>query len=344
MKILPANRSEWMAWLVRAIIVLVCLGVLVQYMTGMPGTSYKGPLKPLTEEETDLRDTLHGHVVRLGREIGERHIWLPAKLEAAAAFIESEFASYGYGVSNQVYAADRVAVRNIEVELPGSKCPDEIVVIGAHYDSVSGSPGANDNGSGVAALLELARALAGEQLGRTVRFVAFVNEEPPFFMTKQMGSRVYSARCAERGERIVAMISLETIGFYSDEPGSQAYPPLFNLLYPSTGNFVGFVGNLSSRSLVRRMVGLFRESASFPSEGCAAPGWVTGVGWSDHWSFWKEGYPAIMVTDTAPFRYRHYHSTEDTPDKIDYDRMARVVAGLTEPIRKLAGGLSCADP
>jgi len=132
------------------------------------------------------------------------------------------------------------------------------------------------------------------------------------------------------------MIALETIGCYSDEPGSQAYPPLFNLLYPDTGNFIGFVGNLRSRSLVRRMLGLFRRHASFPSEGCAAPGWVTGIGWSDHWSFWEEGFPAIMITDTAPFRYRHYHSTDDTPDKIDYDRMARVVAGLIDPIRELA--------
>ncbi len=336
MKILPTSGAEWRAWLVRVVIFLACLGALVHYMSSMPGISYKGPLKPLTEEETDLRDSLRGHVVRLGREIGERHVWLPSKLEAAATFIEGELASCGYTVRSQEYTAERVVVRNIEAELPGSDNANEVIIVGAHYDSVSGSPGANDNGSGVAALLELARAMAGEAPARTVRFVAFVNEEPPFFMTKKMGSRVYSARSAERGEKIVAMIALETIGCYSDEPGSQAYPPLFNLLYPDTGNFIGFVGNLRSRSLVRRMLGLFRRHASFPSEGCAAPGWVTGIGWSDHWSFWEEGFPAIMITDTAPFRYRHYHSTDDTPDKIDYDRMARVVAGLIDPIRELA--------
>jgi Zn-dependent M28 family amino/carboxypeptidase len=336
MKTMPASWAEWKAWLVRVVIFLVCVAVLVQYMSSMPDRSYKGLLKPLTERETQLRDSLRGHVIRLGGEIGERHIWLPDRLEAAAAFIEGELVSCGYSVTQQIYRANGVAVRNIEVELPGTGHADQIIVIGAHYDSVPGSPGANDNGSGVAALVELARALKGEDLGRTVRFVAFVNEEPPFFMTKQMGSRVYSARSAERGEKIVAMIALETIGCYSDEPGSQAYPPLFNLLYPDKGDFIGFIGNLGSRSLVRRMLGLFREEASFPSEGCAAPGWVTGIGWSDHWSFWEEGFPAIMITDTAPFRYRYYHSTEDTPDKIDYDRMARVVAGLIAPIRGLA--------
>lgn len=324
-----------MAWLGRMVIVLVCAGGLVQYMSAMPGKSYNGPLKPLTSKETALRERLRSHVTRLGSEIGERHIWLPAKLEAAAAFIEETFRAQGHEVRHQVYTADGVAVRNIEVELPGSTRADEIVVVGAHYDSVSGSPGANDNGSGVAALLELAGALAGEKPERTLRFVAFVNEEPPFFMTELMGSRVYASRSGRRGEKIVAMIALETIGCYSDEPGSQCYPPLFKMLYPDTGNFIGFIGNLSSRPLVRQMLGQFRESAAFPSEGCAAPGWVTGIGWSDHWSFWKEGYPAIMVTDTAPFRYRHYHGTEDTPDKIDYDRMARVVTGLVDPIREL---------
>jgi hypothetical protein len=169
-----------------------------------------------------------------------------------------------------------------------------------------------------------------------VRFVFFVNEEPPFFMTSDMGSLRYARRCRDRGERIVAMLSLETMGCFSDEEGSQRYPFPFSLLYPSRGNFIAFVGNLASRRLVRLAVGSFRRHASIPSEGAAAPGWITGIGWSDHWSFWKQGYPAVMVTDTALFRYEHYHTSLDTPDRVQYGQLARVVAGLEKVIVDLA--------
>jgi Zn-dependent M28 family amino/carboxypeptidase len=169
-----------------------------------------------------------------------------------------------------------------------------------------------------------------------VRCVLFVNEEPPYFQTEDMGSLAYARRSRARGEAIVAMLSLETLGYYSDEPGSQAYPPPFGLLYPKTGRFVGFVGNLGSRGLVRRAVRAFRRSAAFPSEGVAAPGWIMGIGWSDHWAFWETGYPGVMVTDTALFRYPHYHAPTDTPDRIDYGRLARVVDGLHGVVTALA--------
>jgi hypothetical protein len=152
-----------------------------------------------------------------------------------------------------------------------------------------------------------------------------------------MGSLVYARACRDRGDRITAMVSLETIGFYCDDSGCQDYPIPFGLCYPSTGNFVTFVGNLGSRSLVRDAIEVFRATTRFPSEGGALPGWIPGVGWSDHWSFWKAGYDAIMVTDTAPFRYPHYHTKEDTADKIDYERMARVVVGIERVLRHLAG-------
>jgi Zn-dependent M28 family amino/carboxypeptidase len=209
-------------------------------------------------------------------------------------------------------------------------------VIGAHYDSVAGTAGANDNASGVAALLELGRLLKKTKPERTVRLVAFVNEEPPWFQTEEMGSLVYARRAKKRGERIVAMLALETIGCYSDLPKSQHYPAPFNMFYPDTGNFIAFVGNLRSRSLLRRAIGTFRATTPFPSEGVAAPESISGIGWSDHWSFWQEGYPALMVTDTAPFRYLHYHESEDTPEKLDYERMARVVTGLGRVAMELA--------
>jgi Zn-dependent M28 family amino/carboxypeptidase len=311
----------------------------------MPGASHGGPLPPLGEDGRLLRDRLGDHVVMLGGTIGERNIWLPAKLEASANYIDKTLAEMGLAVSSQRFAVDgaahgasgRVEVRNIDAELPGGRPGREIVLLGAHYDSVLGSTGANDNGSGVAALLELARLLRDQKLERTVRLVGFVNEEPPFFQTREMGSRLYAARSRRRGEKITAMYSLETIGYYTDERGSQKYPPPFSFFYPDIGNFIGFVANISSRALLRRSIASFRKRAAFPSQGAAIPGWVMGVSWSDHWSFWEEGYPALMITDTAPFRYPYYHSSEDTPDKLDYDRLARVVAGLALMVRDVAG-------
>ncbi|MEW8016271.1 MAG: M28 family peptidase [Candidatus Thiodiazotropha endolucinida] len=305
-------------------------------MIQMPGKSYSGPFHPLDEEEVELRDRLKAHVEVLGGSIGERNVWHYSELEAAADYIRDFFVKYGYTPEIQVFNSGGKMVRNIAVELPGETIPEEIIVVGAHYDSVHGSPGANDNGTGVAAVLELSRLLKDEQLNRTVRFVAFANEEPPFFYSKEMGSQVYAARSREREERIVAMLSLETIGYYSDMPGSQRYPAPFNLFYPDSANFIGFVGNLSSRKLVRRSIDTFRRTTAFPSEGVAAPGWITGIGWSDHLSFWQAGYDAIMVTDTALFRYAHYHSSTDTPDKIDYTRTARVVKGLSHVVTALA--------
>lgn len=309
-------------------------------MLRMPGRSYSGPFQPLTEGERLTRDRLAAHVGRLAGEIGERNMWRPDSLAAAADYIESEFRALGFPVASQAYRVSSPAgpARNLEIEIRGSGGPGEIVVIGAHYDSVPGSPGANDNGSGVAALLEMARLLKGGSFPRSLRLVAFVNEEPPFFTTGEMGSQVYARRARERGERVTAMLSLETIGYYSDDPGSQNYPAPLGWLYPSTGNFIGFVGNLASVSLVRRCVALFRGSVQFPSEGGAFPGLVPGVSWSDHSSFWEAGYPAIMVTDTAFYRYPHYHAGDDLPEQLDYERMARVVHGLAGVAAGLARG------
>lgn len=308
----------------------------LMYIFGMPGKSYSGPFQPLTPVETELHDRLKAHVSLLAGNIGERNIWHYAELVATADYIHDTFKELGYLPDIQAYQSKGKTVKNLVAELVGYSAPQEIVVVGAHYDSVLGSPGANDNGSGVAAMLELARLFKDRNPGRTVRFVAFVNEEPPFYYTEEMGSRVYATRARERGERITAMLSLETIGYYSDAPGSQHYPFPFSFFYPDIANFIGFVGNLSSRSLARGALDAFRRHTAFPSEGVAAPGWITGIGWSDHWSFWRVGYPAIMITDTALFRYAHYHSPTDTPDKIDYARTARVVKGLSHVIAALA--------
>jgi hypothetical protein len=302
----------------------------------MPGTSHVGPFEPLSERERALEAALRHDVEALAGTIGERSTQAPAGLSAAADLIERSLVEAGYEVKRQPYEVDGQTCQNLEAELPGGR-EKGVVIVGAHYDSVRGTVGADDNGSGVAGLLALARVFARRHPARTLRFVAFANEEPPYFQRPSMGSVVYAKRCRARGEDVVAMLSLETIGFYTDRQGSQRYPFPLGFFYPTAGDFVAFVGDTRSGPLVRRALATFRHNARFPSEGAAAPGGVPGVGWSDQWSFWREGYPAVMVTDTAPFRYPHYHKDTDTPDKLTYAPMARVVGGLERVVEELAG-------
>ena len=299
----------------------------------MPGknVSKAGSLAP---DEIALREELRGNVQKLAGEIGERNMWRYAQLNAAADFIEGSFSQAGLPTRRDSYQLQGQPCHNLEAEISGNR--PEVIVIGAHYDSVFSSPGANDNGTGVAATLALARRFAGGKPKHTLRFVAFVNEEPPHFLSGEMGSFVYARRCKERGDKISAMISLETIGYFSDAANSQAYPsPGLGMFYPKIGNFIGFVSNVRSRALLCRAIGLFRKHAKIPSEGATLPAFIPGVSWSDQWSFWQHGYPAIMVTDTAPFRYPYYHSSNDTPDKLDYDRFTLVVSGMEKVIREL---------
>jgi hypothetical protein len=316
------------------IAVVAVFGLLWWFGVRMPGKNISNAA-PLASEEVDLRDELKANVQWLAGEIGERNMWRYPQLTAAADFIENSFSDAGFHPRRDNYELHGQACYNIEAQIPGTR-PD-VVLIGAHYDSVFGSPGANDNGSGVAALLALARRFAGKSPEHTLCFVAFVNEEPPFFLSDEMGSFVYASRCKARGDQISAMISLETIGYFSDAPNSQTYPaPGLGMFYPKVGNFIGFVANVPSRALLRRVIALFRRYAKIPSEGAALPGFIPGVSWSDQWSFWRHGYPGIMITDTAPFRYPHYHSSTDTPDKLDYDRFALVVSGMEKVIEELA--------
>lgn len=306
------------------------------FLLRMPGSSHEGPLPPLDADGIALRDALERDVRRLADEIGERNTRRPERLEAAARFVEEGLSACGtprrheYGIGTKQFA-------NVEVEIAGRERASEIVVVGAHYDSVPGCPGANDNATGAAGVLALARRFAGSKPERTLRFVEFVNEEPPWFQTEHMGSVRYAKRCKEKGENVVAMLCLETLGCFRTEEGSQRYPmAALSLCYPSRGDFVVFVGNVASRGLTREAIGAFRGAAEFPSEGAALPSWIPGVDWSDHWSFWEEGIPAVMVTDTAPFRYAQYHTPSDTADRVDFDRLARVVAGLGAVVGRFA--------
>ena len=305
------------------------------WMTCMPGRSHRGPLPAPDARETELAKELRFDVTSLAKNIGERNHAHPEALEQAAIWIEGAFTGAGYTVHRQEFSVNATTARNLEVEVKGGARPDEFVIVGAHYDSVEGSQGADDDGSGVAAMLALARRFTHAHPARTLRFVAFADEEPPYFWTEQMGSLVYARACKQRGDRVVAMLSLETLGYFRDDEGTQKYPFPMGLLYPSQGNFVAFVGDLGSRSLVRDAVRTFRSSVALPSEGAALPSWIPGVGWSDQWSFWKVGYPGVMVTDTAPFRNPAYHTPRDADDTLDYERLARVVVGVQSVVDAL---------
>ena len=317
------------------LVVVVGLIILFIYMVRMPGDSYKDALPPLDEADQAVARRLESHVRTLCSHPAGRNYIEKKGLALARGYIAGQFRSSGYQVEFDVYQIAGEDYANIEVMRLGEAYPDEIIVVGAHYDAVVGAPGANDNGSGVAALLELADRFKDVVSPRSIRFVAFVNEEPPHFMTGTMGSDVYARHVARRKENIIAMYSLETIGYFRDDAGSQHYPPPFSFFYPNQGNFIAFVGNLRSRSLVTRSLSAFRAHATFPSEGIAAPAFIPGVNWSDHRSFWKQGYPAVMITDTALYRYPYYHMPQDTPDKVDYDRMVYVVQGLEKMLEDL---------
>jgi Zn-dependent M28 family amino/carboxypeptidase len=320
----------------RALAVVVALG-LAGCATEMPGASVRGPLPSATAGQLELASRLRGHVEKLAGEIGPRDLKdnLGA-LNRAADYVASKLRASGYAVEEQRYGVGGRVARNIAASIAGGELAGETVVVGAHYDSVPETPGADDNASGVAALLELARLMARDAPDRRVRFVAFANEEPPYYHTGDMGSLRYARALDAAGEKVAAMLSLEMLGYYDARRFTQHYPAALASRYPDTGDFIAFVGDLGSRDLVRRCTELFRRSRELPAEGAALPAALTGVGWSDHWSFWKIGAPAVMVTDTSLFRNARYHEASDTPDTLDCDRMARAVEGLAAVVRALA--------
>ena len=328
--------KRWQA--LRVLLVVVGTGMAAAYRLclAMPGRSYRGRLPALTPGQARLAAELRRDVMRLASE-GERNVRHHAALVRAGAWIEDELRAVGYEPRRQAYTVCGRTCFNVEAQIHGLQRPSQVIVVGAHYDSAPGVPGANDNASGVSALLALARRMCDAGLARTLRMVWFANEEPPHFQQPGMGSLHDARAAALRGEDIVAMLCLETMGYFSDARRSQKYPALVRAFYPSTGNFIGFIGNFASRALVRHSIGVFRRHTAFPSQGAALPERVGGVASSDPWSFWRYGYRAVTITDTARYRYPYYHSPADTADKLDYDRLARVVEGLIEVI----GHLSC---
>lgn len=310
-------------------------GLFYFYCIRMPGQSYQGPLPgpdtPLRASGERLRD----HVRVLADKIGERNAWKADSLEQAAQYIEDEFTALQFVPKYEV--VNDKGHRNILVDIYGSSYRDRIIVVGAHYDTVPMTPGADDNASGVAALLEIARAFRDKKPQVTLRLAAFVNEEEPFFGGDQMGSLFNARHSRERQENIIGMYSLEMVGFYSEARRSQYYPRPVRRFYPRTGNFIAFVGNLMSRSFLHQSLSSFRRLARFPSQGLVAPQLlVPDIRRSDNAAFWFHGYPAVMITDTSNFRNWNYHNVGDKFDTLDYERMALVVEGLVRMLEAVA--------
>ncbi len=285
-----------------------------------------------TADELTIKEELERHVIVLAADIGARNVSRhPLALAAAADYIEKQWTNLGYQVKRQVVPSADGKSHNLSVELPGTTPGLPCVIIGAHYDSYLEAPGANDNASGVATMLVLSRLLKAHPLSWPLRFVAFTNEEAPQYRTGAMGSVVF-ADSLERSE-VASMISLETMGYYTKEADSQLYPTPLDHFYPTVGDFIAIVGDLGSRGLTRQWLEGFRRVTNFPAGAVSLPDFIEGAGWSDHWSFWRKNIPAVMVTDTAPFRYPYYHTTEDTADKLDFRGLARVTMGLAATLR-----------
>jgi len=277
----------------------------------------------------ELSANLKAHVGFLAGELGVRSYRDAKKLGHAADYVEEKLRSFGCEVSRQPFEFEGRTYYNVTGEV-GKPSPQEgVFVVGAHYDTVEGSPGADDNASGMAGMLELARLAASSPSPAATRFVAFCLEEPPAFRSSRMGSAVYAKALRTGGVRVRGMVSLEMIGYFTDTEGSQFYPlSVFRWFYPRKGDFIAMVGNVASRDFTNEIKRGFRRNSKLPVFSLNTVSVVPGVDFSDHRSFWKAGYPAFMVTDTAFYRNPNYHSPGDVPDTLDYGRMAEVVRGL----------------
>jgi len=291
-----------------------------------------------TEKKNDLEDTLYRHVAALSADIGERSTVRAENLAKAADYIRAEFEAAGLTVTEQSYDYFGHRVANLIATPPDAAWSPAHYVIGAHYDTVPGTPGADDNASGVAVLLEIARHLAADPPPIPVRLAAFTLEEAPAFMTRLQGSRVFARELARRDERVLGAIILEMVGRTTPK---QEYPLFLQWAgYPRAGDFIGVVGNRPSRAFGQRVLTAMRQNPALPVESLFIwfNGWILAdTRLSDHAPFWDKGWPALMVTDTAYFRNPDYHGPGDRADTLDYAFMAELVRSLSLAVENLAG-------
>ena len=317
------------------IILIILIAFLIYSMLKVRFTTTVTPPKPDTAKSEHIRH-LYAHVEHISSKIGSRSVFEHNKIEATKCYIISCLEGLGFIPDLQTYTYEGREYSNVIVSIKGGARPEETVIIGAHYDTVYDTPGADDNASAVAVLLEMCRILENFSPERTLKLIFFVFEEPPLFRSEHMGSYVYAKEAKARNETITAMISLEMLGYYSDKKGGQTFPlPLMSLMYSTTPDFIAVVGNLQSRSLVEKVRNAIRESSGIPVETLSTVSFVPGVDFSDHRSFWKMGYPAVMITDTAFYRNPNYHTETDTIDTLNFDKMADLLKGLVNVAKTL---------
>jgi Zn-dependent M28 family amino/carboxypeptidase len=285
--------------------------------------------------QNPMVERLEVHVRHLSETLTPRDAFHPENLERVAAYLRQAFGRNRGRVQDQPFQVGRTTYRNIGAAFgPESK---ERIVVGAHYDAAGPYPGADDNASGVAGLIELAGLLNAAELPVTVELVAYTLEEPPYFRSENMGSAVHARALKAEGVAVRAMFSLEMIGYFTDAPNSQSFPaPGLSLFYPTTGNFIAVVGKMGQGSMVRKIRKAMSAASPLPVYSISAPRFLPGVDFSDHVNYWEAGYPAVMITDTAFYRNPNYHARSDTADTLDYRRMADVVRGVHAAVRALA--------
>lgn len=325
------RRRRIIRFMLLALLVFLLLLVALWFWITQPLWSRATPGAVRTVDPSRLQ----AHVRKLSIELAPRDEQHVENLDRVAAYIKDEFSQTTSAVSEQPYRVQGKSYRNVIAQFGPESA--ERIVVGAHYDAAGPLPGADDNASGVAGLIELARLLGAQQPPVRVELVAFSTEEPPYFGTTGMGSSVHAESLRKQGIRVKAMFSLEMIGCFSDAPGSQRFPAaIMSALYPSTGNFISVVGRLGDWSLVRQTKSAMRNAAPLPVYSINAPAFIPGVDFSDQRNYWHAGYSAVMITDTAFYRNRNYHTAQDTEEKLDYKRMAMVVEGVYAIVVELA--------
>jgi Zn-dependent M28 family amino/carboxypeptidase len=330
-----------MSFIARLMIVVLVLAVLllaIYWLVAQPLVT------PITSKAPPVDiSRLQAHVRVLSQELYPRSYDQHTKLDAAAAYVRSQLTGAGANTEEQVFSVDGDRYRNIIARYGPTDGP--VLVIGAHYDSYGNeargasfpggyditthTPGADDNASGVAGLIELARLLQQAPPRIGVELVAYSLEEPPHFRTDAMGSVQHARRLRSSGRKVELMISLEMIGYFSTDPQSQTYPlPGLKLMYPDRGDFIAIVGRIRDGTVTRKVKAAMLGASDLPVHSMNTLSFIPGIDFSDHSSYWNEGFPAVMVTDTAFYRNPHYHQAGDTADRLDYERMAKVVRGV----------------
>jgi Zn-dependent M28 family amino/carboxypeptidase len=293
----------------------------------------------MSADRNAIETNLRTHVDRLAGLIGPRTLARPKTIVATTGYLSGQWSQMGYQVAQEHFDALGDQATNLIIQRSGTKRPDEIILLGAHYDTVPSTPGADDNASAVAVMLEVSRLLHDYQGKRTARYVAFACEEPPYFNVDCMGSQYHARQSRLRGDQIVGMLCLEMVGYFTDEPQSQRIPPTIpdslRRFFPNRGNFLAAVGNMKSWKLGWGFRRGFKRATRLPLFSIQLPERVREIRLSDNSSFWDQGYPALMLTDTSFLRNPHYHLETDTPETLDYPRMTDVTIGVASAMKRL---------